>query len=76
VAQLFSAPDLSEFDLNQLSHHAYMQTDEMFAFFVHQLELWNSKVRNKEVKPFYQAELKRNLFVLSSLKIICLKKPT
>ena len=76
VAQLFSVPDLWEMDLNYLTHHAYMQADELFAFFVHELELWNRKVRNREVKPFYHSELKRNLFVLSSLKIICLKKPT
>lgn len=52
-----------------------MLTNDMFTFFVHELEKWNKKVRNSEVKPFYHAELNRNMFLLSSLKIICLKKP-
>ena len=51
-----------------------MLSNDMFTFFVHELEKWNKKIRNKEVKPFYHAELSRNMFLLSSLKIIRLKK--
>lgn len=75
IKHLFTAPSLSEIDTAELKCHPFMLSNGLFTFFVHELEKWNKKIRNREITPFFYAELNRNTFVYSSLKLIILKKP-